>query len=119
MTLCPHCGTLLDILPPIQLHLILTPPPSRPVQFRPVPSIDIELKKLETVNVSPQPTVTYSKLTIETLEQGRRFVVFIVNFEHILHLVVVFLLLTLSRYMPALAGHSKCRTIQQTRHSIL
>ena len=45
----------------------------------------------------------YSKLTIKTLErrQWRRSGVFIVNFEHISHLVLVFLLLTLSRYMPA------------------
>ena len=33
--------------------------------------------------------------------QWRRFGIFVVNFEHILHLVLVFLLLTLSRYMPA------------------
>ena len=41
-----------------------------------------------------------SKLTIKTPErrQWRRSGVFIVNFEHILHLVLVFLLLTLSRY---------------------
>ena len=40
-----------------------------------------------------------SKLTINTLErrQWRRSGVFIVNFEHISHLVLVFLLLTLSR----------------------
>ena len=39
------------------------------------------------------------KLTIKTLERRhwRRSGVFIVNFEHILHLVLVFLLLTLSR----------------------
>ena len=50
---------------------------------------------------------TCSKLTMETLEQGLKFVhnkdnndvvrVFIANFEHISHLVLVFLLLTLSR----------------------
>ena len=49
-----------------------------------------------------------SKLTIETLVQGvkyvqsirqwRRFGIFIANFEHISHLVVVLLLLTLSIY---------------------
>ena len=38
-----------------------------------------------------------SKLTIKTPE--RRHGAFIVNFEHISHLVLVFLLLTLSRYM--------------------
>ena len=39
-----------------------------------------------------QPANTCSKLTIETLEQDmwRRSGVFIVNFEHILHLVLVF-----------------------------
>ena len=44
-----------------------------------------------------------SKLTINTPKrrQWRRSGVFIVNFEHISHLVLVFLLLTLSRYMPA------------------
>ena len=37
----------------------------------------------------------YSKLTIKTAErrQWRRFAVFIVNFEHISHLVLLFLLL--------------------------
>ena len=42
-----------------------------------------------------------SKLTIETPErpQSRRSGVFIVNFEHISHLFLVFLLLTLNRKM--------------------
>ena len=40
-----------------------------------------------------QPAFTCSKLTIEALEQGVKYV----NFELILHLVAVFLLLTLSR----------------------
>ena len=60
-----------------------------------------------------QPAFTFSKLTIETLEQGvsmskvttktpeRRHWhcsgVFIVNIGHISHLVLVFLLLTLSK----------------------
>ena len=59
-----------------------------------------------------QPTILCSKLTTETLEQGvnskltlktpkqhhwRRSGFFIVNFEHNSHLVLVFLLLTLSR----------------------
>ena len=52
-----------------------------------------------------QPVITCSKLTIETLEQGVKYVqchwrrsgVFIGNLEHISHLVLVFLLLTLSR----------------------
>ena len=44
-----------------------------------------------------------SKLTIKIPEWGhlRRCGVFIVDFEHISHLVLVFLLLFLSRYMPA------------------
>ena len=70
------------------------------------------LQKLAT-----QPAFTCSKLTIETLEQGlgtrkicskltikipeqpqwRRSGIFIVNFEHVSHLVLVFLLLTLNR----------------------
>ena len=47
-----------------------------------------------------QLAITSSKLTIEALERDvkywRRSVVFIVNFERIPHLVLVFLLLTLS-----------------------
>ena len=44
-----------------------------------------------------------SKLTIKTPErcQWRRSGLFIVNYEHISHLVLVFLLLTLSRQIPA------------------
>ena len=44
-----------------------------------------------------------SKLTIKTPErqQWRRSGVFIVNFEHISQLVLVFLLLTMNRQMPA------------------
>ena len=42
-----------------------------------------------------QSTITCSKLAIETLER-RRSGVFIVNFEHISHHVLVFLLLTLN-----------------------
>ena len=38
---------------------------------------------------------TCSKVTIETLEQGVKYV-FIVNFEHISHPVLVFLALTLN-----------------------
>ena len=48
-------------------------------------------------SVSTQLAFTCSKLTIETLEQGVKYVQsFIANFEHILHLVLVFLWLTLS-----------------------
>ena len=44
-----------------------------------------------------------SKLTIKTTERRhwRHSGVFIVNFEHISHLVLVFLFLTLSKQMPA------------------
>ena len=43
-----------------------------------------------------------SKLTIKTPERRhwRRFGVFIVNFEHILHLALVFLLLNLNMQLP-------------------
>ena len=44
---------------------------------------------------STQPAFIYSKLTIETLGKGVKYV-FIVNFKHISHLVLVFLLLTLN-----------------------
>ena len=45
----------------------------------------------------------YSKLTIKTPERRhrRRSGVFIVNFELILHIVLVFLLFTLIKQMPA------------------
>ena len=42
-----------------------------------------------------QPALTYSNLTIETLEQGVKYI-FIVNYEHFSHLVLVFLLLNLN-----------------------
>ena len=50
-----------------------------------------------------------SKLTIKTPKRRywRRFGVFIVNFKHISHLVLVFLLLILSRKMPAGKQHSE------------
>ena len=46
--------------------------------------------------VTSHPAFTSSKLTIKTLER-RQWRVFIVNFEHIPHLALVFLLLSLSR----------------------
>ena len=55
--------------------------------------------------MTSQPVFTCSKLIIETLEEGVKYVqlchwrrssIFIVNFEHISHLVLVFLLLTLN-----------------------
>ena len=64
-----------------------------------VPSIDVSQEDM----TSSQPAFTVSKLTIETLELGVKYVqrkqrhqndaiIFIVNFEHISHLVLVFLL---------------------------
>ena len=55
--------------------------------------------------IQTQPAITCSKLIIETAEQGVKYVqrqwrrsgVFIVNFEHISQLLLVFLLLPLSR----------------------
>ena len=50
------------------------------------------------LNVASQPAFTYSKLTIEIPERRhwRRSGVFIVNFEHISHFVLVCILLTLN-----------------------
>ena len=70
----------------------------------------VHLMVPSTVVEIAQPTITCSKLAIETLEQGVKYVhnkdtrtatlasicVFIVNREHISLLVLVFLLLTLS-----------------------
>ena len=58
----------------------------------------IYMFKLHNRNTTTRCEVC-SKLTIKTLErrQWLRFGVFIVNFEHISHLVLVFLLLTLNR----------------------
>ena len=44
---------------------------------------------INTLKISSQPVFTCSKLTKETLEK-------VVNFEHISHLLLVFLLLTLN-----------------------
>ena len=59
------------------------------------------LCKQPVYNKLAQPAMTCLKLIIETLERRRCSGIFIVNFEHISHLVLVFLLLTLSRQMPA------------------
>ena len=59
---------------------------------------------LQVININTRARCEIcSKLTINTPErrQWRRFSVFIVNFEHVSHLVLVFLLLTLSKQMPA------------------
>ena len=56
---------------------------------------------MQSFFVLSQPEFTCSNLTIETLEQSvkrnwHRSGVFIVNFEHISHFVLLFLLLTLN-----------------------
>ena len=62
---------------------------------------------LELVKVNNRNTKTRceicSKLTIKTLERRQLCYsgVFIVNFRYILHVVLVFLLLNLSKQMPA------------------
>ena len=61
--------------------------------------VDIYLLKVNNRNTKTR-CETCSKLTIKTPErrdERRRSGVFIVNFEHISHLVLVFPLLTLSR----------------------
>ena len=60
---------------------------------------DDAIKKATGVplNSTSQPAFTCSKLTIETLEHHWcRSGIFIINFEHISHLVLVFVLLTLN-----------------------
>ena len=73
-----------------------------------------ELKGSINNGLRTQPVFTCSKLTIETLEQlcskltikaaerrqWHRSDVFIVKFEHISHLVLVFLLLSLNMKLP-------------------
>ena len=60
-------------------------------------TVDIYLLKVVNRNTTTKCEI-YSKLTIKTPErrQWRRSGVFIVNFEHISHLALVFLLLTLN-----------------------
>ena len=63
----------------------------------PTPPASIYLLKFNNRNTRTRCEIC-SKLTIKTPERRhwRRSGVFIVNFEHILHLVLVFLLLTLN-----------------------
>ena len=66
--------------------------------------VGICLLKVNTSNTRTRCKIC-SKLTIKTPERRqlanwRRSGVLIVNFEHILHLVLVLLVLTLSRQMP-------------------
>ena len=69
---------------------------SKPVRC-PVP-VGIYMFKVKNRNTRPRCEIC-SKLTVKTPEQShwRCSGVFIVNFEHTSHLVLVFLLLTLSR----------------------
>ena len=74
-----------------------------------------------------QPAFTCAKIIIETLEQGVKYVqsnnkdtrttdrrywrrsgVFIINFEHISYLVIVFLLLTLNMTTPVGMSFTNC-----------
>ena len=62
---------------------------------------DIYMFKVKNKNTRARCEIC-SKLTIKTPERRRRrFGVFIVNFEHISHLALVLLFLTLSWQMPA------------------
>ena len=76
---------------------------------RPNP-VGIYLLKVSNRNIREMCEIC-SKLTIKTpgRRQWRCFGVFIVNFEHILHLVLVFLLLTLNMQLPAGKVIHKCR----------
>ena len=53
-------------------------------------------KKIKFVDI--QSAFTFSKLTVETLEQSVKYVQMAngINFEHVSHLILVFLLLTLN-----------------------
>ena len=70
------------------------------LQGRPQPAFTCQNSKTETLRTRCD---ICSKLAIKTPEQRqlRRSDVFIVNFEHISHLALVFLLLTLNKYLPA------------------
>ena len=71
-----------------------------PVMFNLVP-VGIYLLKVNNRNTRTKCEIS-PKLTIKTPErcQWRRFGVFIVNFIHISHLALVFLLLPLKRQLP-------------------
>ena len=68
----------------------------------------IHLLKVNNKNTMTRCEICW-KLTIKTPErrQFRRFGVFIVNFKHISHLVLVFLLLTLNIKIPVNYFHEK------------
>ena len=76
--------------------------------------VDIYLLKVNNRNTRTRCEIC-SKLTKKTLERRhwRRSSIFSVNFEHISRLVLVFLLLTLSMWLPAghlatFGGHRHC-----------
>ena len=87
------CYTLFEI----RLFALLPTKYKSTIIFRSNPA-GIYLFKVNNRNTRTRCEIC-SKLTINTPErrQWRRSGVFIVNFEHISHLVLVFLLLTLSR----------------------
>ena len=68
---------------------------TRDVIEEPVP-VGIYMFKVNNRNTRTRCEI-YSKLTIKTAEHWRRSGVFLVNFEHISQLVLVFLLLNLYR----------------------
>ena len=61
---------------------------------------NIYLLKVDSKNTRKRLEI-FSKLTIKTPERRHRSGVFIVNFEHISHLFLVLLLLTLNKKMLA------------------
>ena len=65
----------------------------------------IYLLKINTMNTRIRCEIC-SKLTIKTSERRQAF---IVNFEHISHLILVFLLLTLTMKLPTGKVDSTCR----------
>ena len=73
--------------------------------FDKVPNTPLGILPDFCIFITTQPAIICSKLTMETPEQGVKYVqsyccrsgVVIVNFEHISHLALVFLLLILSR----------------------
>ena len=89
-------------------HLCFTCEPKHCFVVNPFHATDLLLQSLKISENHTQPAFTCSKSTVETLEQGVKYVqrsqrrwwrrsgVFIVNFGHISHLALVFLLLTLN-----------------------
>ena len=76
------------------------------LNLKPKVLLRLNVFKRQKISIPTHPAITFSKLTIKALEKDVKYVnkvnnkandVFIINFEHISHLVQVFLLLTLSR----------------------